>query len=148
MINEEWQKKKATQNDAPFVPFYDMLAVIFVRPDKMADVSIAGLQWFIPIPQFNHTGSHRPKDYRSKPYLHTQKKNIRFWRKISNPMQSYELWGKQLFLSHFSRLLQHAIEKGWGPILYTKITLGPHGAGFYNRHTVNWYKVKKIYPLP
>ena len=47
MINEEWNK---TQNDAPFVAFYDMRAVTFVPPDEMADVSIAGLQWFILIP--------------------------------------------------------------------------------------------------
>ena len=67
MINEEWNK---TQNDAPFVAFYDMRAVMFVLPDEMADVSIAGLQWFIPIPQLNHTGSHRPIDSHSKPNLH------------------------------------------------------------------------------
>ena len=36
-----------TQNDAPFVAFYDMHAVTFVPPDEMADVTIAGLQWFI-----------------------------------------------------------------------------------------------------
>ena len=39
-----------TQNDAPFVAFYDMRAVTFVLPDEMADVTIAGLQWFILIP--------------------------------------------------------------------------------------------------
>ena len=44
MINEEWNK---TQNDAPFIAFYDMRAVTFVLPDEMADVSIVGLQWFI-----------------------------------------------------------------------------------------------------
>ena len=44
MINEEWNE---TQNDAIFVAFYDMLAVTFVLPDEMADVSIAGLQWYI-----------------------------------------------------------------------------------------------------
>ena len=52
MINEEWNK---TQNDAPFVAFYDTRAVTFVLPDEMADVSIAGLQWFILIPRLNHT---------------------------------------------------------------------------------------------
>ena len=56
MINEEWNK---TQNDAPFVDFYDMRAVMFVLPDEMANVSIVGLQWFILIPRLNHTGSHR-----------------------------------------------------------------------------------------
>ena len=39
MINEEWNK---TQNDAPFVAFYNMRAVTFVLPDEMANVSIAG----------------------------------------------------------------------------------------------------------
>ena len=38
-----------TQNDAPFVAFYDMHAVTFVLPDEMADVTTAGLQWFILI---------------------------------------------------------------------------------------------------
>ena len=47
IINEEWNK---TQNDAPFVAFYDMHAVKFVPPDEMADVMIAGLQWSILIP--------------------------------------------------------------------------------------------------
>ena len=36
MINEEWNK---TQNDAPFVAFYDMRAVTCVPPDEMVDVS-------------------------------------------------------------------------------------------------------------
>ena len=67
MINEEWNE---AQNDAPFVAFYDMHAVTFVLPDEMADVSIAGLQWFILIPRLNHTGSHRPIDSHPKPYLH------------------------------------------------------------------------------
>ena len=31
MINDEWNK---TQNDAPFVAFYDMHAVMFVLPDE------------------------------------------------------------------------------------------------------------------
>ena len=61
------------KNDAPFVAFYDMRAVTFVLPDKMADVSIAGLQWFIVIPRLNHTGSHRPTDSHSKSYLHREK---------------------------------------------------------------------------
>ena len=45
-----------TQNDAPFVAFYDMHAVTFVPPDEMADVTIAGLQWSILITRLNHTG--------------------------------------------------------------------------------------------
>ena len=80
MINEEWNK---TVNDA----FYDMRAVTFVLPDEMADVSIVGLRWFIliPIPRLNHTGSHRPTDSHSKPYLHREK-NIRFGTRITQPI--------------------------------------------------------------
>ena len=52
MINEEWNK---TQNDAPFVAFYDMHAVKFVLPDEMANGSITGLQWFMLIPRLNHS---------------------------------------------------------------------------------------------
>ena len=59
MINEEWNK---TQNEAPFVSFYDMRAVTFVLPDEIEDMSIVGLQWFILIPRLNHMGSHRPID--------------------------------------------------------------------------------------
>ena len=70
MINEEWNK---TQNDAPFVALYDMHAVTSVLPDEMADVLIAGLQWFILIPRLQHTGSHRPIDSHSIPYLHREK---------------------------------------------------------------------------
>ena len=70
MINEESNK---TQNDAPFVAFYDMHAVMFVLPDEMAEVSIVGLQWFILLLQLNHTGSHRPIDSHSIPYLHREK---------------------------------------------------------------------------
>ena len=71
MINDEWNK---TQNDAPFIAFYDMRAVTFVLPHEMADMSIAGLQWFILIPRLNHTGSHRPSDSQSKRYLHREEK--------------------------------------------------------------------------
>ena len=63
-----------TQNDARFVAFY----VTFVPPDEMADVTIAGLQWFILIPRLNHTGSHRPIDSHSIPYLYREKK-YRIW---------------------------------------------------------------------
>ena len=45
-----------TQSDAPFVAFYDMHAVTFVPPDEMADVTIAGLQWFILIPPIKPHG--------------------------------------------------------------------------------------------
>ena len=47
-----------TQNDAPVVAFYDMHAVTFVPPDEMADVTIAGLQWFILIPPIKPHGVH------------------------------------------------------------------------------------------
>ena len=77
IINEEWNK---TQNDAPFVAFYNMRAVTFVPPDEMADVLIVGLQCFILIPRLNHMGSHRPIDSHSKPYLHREKK-YRIWNK-------------------------------------------------------------------
>ena len=45
-----------TQNDAPFVAFYDMHAVTFVPPDEKADVTIAGLQCFILIPPIKPHG--------------------------------------------------------------------------------------------
>ena len=80
MINEEWNK---TQNDASFVAFCEMRAVMFILPDEMAYVSIAVLQWFILIPRLNHMGSHRPSDSHSKPYLHQEKK-IRFGTRITN----------------------------------------------------------------
>ena len=57
-----------------FVAFNDTPAVTFILPDEMADVSMAELQWFILIPQLNHTESHRPSDSHSKPYLHQEKK--------------------------------------------------------------------------
>ena len=38
--------EKKIQNDAPFITFYDMRAVMFVLPDEMADVSISRLQRF------------------------------------------------------------------------------------------------------
>ena len=74
-----------TQNDAPFVAFYDMRAVTFVLQDEMADVSIAGLHWFILIPQLNQTGSYRPVDSHCKPYLHREKKNIGFGTRTTQP---------------------------------------------------------------
>ena len=72
MINVECNK---TQNDAPFFGLYNMHAVAFILSDETADVSIAGLQWFILIPGLNHTGYHWPIDSHSKPHLH-QEKNI------------------------------------------------------------------------
>ena len=116
MINEEWNK---TQNDGPFEAFYDMRAVTFVLPDEMANMTIAGLQWSILIPRLNHTGSHRPIDSHSIPYLH-RKKLQDLEQELPSLLQSYELRGKQPFVSDFSRLHRHAIEKGRGPILYIK----------------------------
>ena len=100
-------KKKS----APFVAFYDMHAVTFVLPDEMANVIVVGLRWFlILIPQLNHTRSHKSSDSHSKTYLHREKKIIRFGTRITNLLQTYQLRGKQPFVPHFSRLLQHAIE--------------------------------------
>ena len=90
MINEEWNK---TQNDAHFVAFYDVCAVMFVLPDEMADVSIAGLQWFILIHRFNHTGSHRPIVSHSIPYLHREK-NIGFGTRTNQPTANLRIMGK------------------------------------------------------
>ena len=90
MINEEWNK---TQNDAPFVAFYDMRAVTFVLPDETADVSIAGLPWFILIPQLNHMGSHRPIDSHSIPYLQRET-NIGFGTRITQPAAILRITGK------------------------------------------------------
>ena len=77
-----------TQNDTPSVAFYDMHAVTFVLLDEMADVSIAGLQWFILIPRLNHTGSHGQSDSH-KSFLHREK-NIRCGTRITKSLQSYE----------------------------------------------------------
>ena len=73
-----------TENDAPFVAFYDMHAVTCFLPDEMADVMIAGLQWFILIPRLNHTGSHRPIDSHSIPYL-DREQNIGFGTRTTQP---------------------------------------------------------------
>ena len=73
-----------TYNNAPFVAFYAMRAVTFVPPDEMADVTIAGLQWFILIPRLNNTGSYRPIDSYSIPYLHREK-NIGFGTRTTQP---------------------------------------------------------------
>ena len=70
----EKKKHTPTQKDAPFVAFYDKHAVTFVLTDEMADALITGLQLFILIPQSNHMGSHRPSDFRPKPFT-SRKKN-------------------------------------------------------------------------
>ena len=84
------RNRKKTQNDAPFVAFYDMRAVTFALPDEMADVSIAGLPLFILKLQLNHMQSHRPTDSHFKPYLH-QEKSISFGTRIINLLLSYKL---------------------------------------------------------
>ena len=120
MIKKVWHK---TQNDAPFVAFYDMRAVTFVLPDEMTDVSLSGLQWFILIPRLNHKGSHRPNDSHSKPYLHRGKKKLDLEQELPSLLQCNELWEKQPFVSDFSRLFRHAIGRGLIP--YSKINTGP-----------------------
>ena len=51
-------------------------------------------------------------------------------QELPSLQQSYKLRGKQPFVSDFSRLLRHAIEKGRGPILYNKKNPGtPRGLG-------------------
>ena len=69
-----------TQNDAPFVAFYDMHAVTFVPPDEMADVTITGLQWFILIPPIK---PHRVPQANWFPFqtLFTSRKKYRIWNK-------------------------------------------------------------------
>ena len=42
------------------------------------------------------------------------------YQELPSLLQSYELRGKQPFVSDFGLLLRHAIEKGRGPILYSK----------------------------
>ena len=71
MINEEWN---ITQNDAPFVAFYDMRAVMFVLPDEMANVSIVGLQWFFSYTPIKPHGVSQANYSHSIPYLHRKKK--------------------------------------------------------------------------
>ena len=46
MINEEWNK---TQNDAPFVAFYDMRAVTSVLPDECVNRGTAVVYSYTPI---------------------------------------------------------------------------------------------------
>ena len=89
MINEEWEKKHKMMPHLS--PFTSCVLLRLVQPDEMADLSIAGLQWFILIPRLNLTGSHRPSDSCSKPYLHREEKKIRFGTRIINLLQSYKL---------------------------------------------------------
>ena len=87
IIIEEWKK---TQNDAPFVAFYDMRAVTFVLGDEMADVSIAGLQWFILIPRLNHMGSHRPIDSHASQLSRFDRESPDSRQKTHSPQQTFQ----------------------------------------------------------
>ena len=69
-----------TQNDAPFVAFYDMYAVTFVPPDEMADVTIVGLQWFILIPPIKLHGVPQANWFPFQT-LFTSRKKYRIWNK-------------------------------------------------------------------
>ena len=73
-----------TQNDAPFVAFYDMHAVTFVPPDEMAVGRSRDCSGLFLYPRLNHTGSHRPVDSHSKPYL-DREKNIGFGIRTTQP---------------------------------------------------------------
>ena len=112
----------------PFCRFKDMRAVTFVLPDEMADVSIAGLQWFILIPRLNCTGSHRPIDFYSIPYLHWEKK-YRIWNKnyqaCCNPTNYEESSCSSLILVTSNDMPQRKAEV----LFYTvkKTNPGPHG---------------------
>ena len=74
-----------TQNDAPFVAFYDMHAVTFVPPDEMADVTIAGLQWFILIPPIKPTRGPTGQLIPIPNPIYIEKKNIGFGIRTTQP---------------------------------------------------------------
>ena len=73
-----------TQNDAPFVAFYDMHSVTFTPPDEMADVTIAGLQWFILIPPIKPHGVPQANCFPFQT-LFTSRKNIGFGIRTTQP---------------------------------------------------------------
>ena len=59
------------------------------------------------------------------PYpIYIEKKIQDLEQELPSLLQSYELRGKQPFVSDFRHLLRHAIQKGRGPILYSKKTAG------------------------
>ena len=68
----------------PLLLPFTTCVVTFALLDEMADVSIVGLQWLILIRRLNNKGSKRPRDYRSKPYLHQEKK-YKIWNKNHQP---------------------------------------------------------------
>ena len=101
-----------------------MSVVTFVLSDEMADVTIAGLQWFILIPRLNYTGSHRPIDSHSIPYLHQVK--YRIWNKnypaCCNPTNYGESSRSSLILVASYNIPQRKAE-----VLFYTIKPGPHG---------------------
>ena len=102
-----------------------MHAVTFVLPDELANVSIAGLQWFILIPRLKHTGCHRPIYSHSILYLHREKNMI--WNKnypaCCNPTNYEES-------SHWSLILvaSYDMPQRKAELLYSKKKTGtPRG---------------------
>ena len=55
-------------------PFTTYVLSRFFLPDEMADVSIAGLQWFIRTPRLNYTGLTGQLIVIPNPYLHQENK--------------------------------------------------------------------------
>ena len=126
MINEEWGEKNPQNDAGPLSPFTTcVLTRLFCQMKCQMCRSRECSSLFL-YPDYitrGLTGS----DSRSKPYLHRGEK--RFGTRNTNLLQSYELGGKRSLDSHFSRLLRHAIEKGRGPILYTKKKRDPTELG-------------------
>ena len=77
----------------PLLSPFMTCAVTFVLPDEMADVLSTRQQCFFLIPRLNHTGSHRPIDFHSKPYLH-QEKNIGFGTRTTQLAAIQRITGK------------------------------------------------------
>ena len=81
MINEEWTKHKMMPLLSPFTTC--MLSLLFrqMKWQMWRSRDCSGLFLY---PRLNHTGSHRPTDSHSKPYLHRQK-NIGFGIRTTQP---------------------------------------------------------------
>ena len=88
-----------------------MRPVIFVLPDEMADCGTA-VVYSYTLDQTTRCLIEQAILIPNPTCIYIEKKNIRFVTRITNLLQSYELRGKQLFVSHFSRFLRHALEKG------------------------------------
>ena len=106
-----------------------MHAVTFVLSDEMADVWIAGLQWFILIPRLNHTESHRPIDIHSKPYLHREKKKD---LELNYPAYCNPTNYKESNRSSLTFVAFYDIPKRKAEVLFytVKKIPGPHGEVF------------------